>query len=121
MINPYSFTNFLDILCENAKSSGFSYLFFYNPYFAKLQQDKKEKILKYYKEHLPEEVYYAIKQEFQNVLKYVSADSAIADASSWFPAVDYLPDSDYYWHCYVISPEGDFEYENIVVKPEPVQ
>jgi hypothetical protein len=113
MINPFSFTNFLDILCENAKSSGFSYLVFYNPWFSKLDQDKKEKILKYYGEHVPEEMLYALKQEVQNVLKYVSPTSAIMDASSWFPAVDYLPDSDYYWHCYVISPEGEFEYENI--------
>lgn len=123
MINPFSFTNFLDILCENAKVSGFSYLVFYNPWFVKLDQDKKEKILTYYREFLPDEVFYALKQEIQNVLKYISVDSAIMDASSWFPAIDYLPDSDYYWKCYVISSTGEFEYENIVIKPkteEPV-
>ena len=39
-------------------------------------------------------------------------DVAIANAGSWFPPLEDCPDSDYFWECHVIGPDGDFEWRN---------
>jgi hypothetical protein len=119
MIEIYDSYSVYDILFDYAERNNCALIYFYNELYSSFDADKKQEILSYYEEFLPEDILLKIKNTNERIVKCETTDSAVMNATEWFPAVDYLPDSDYYWHCYVISPEGEFEYENIVIKPTP--
>jgi hypothetical protein len=119
MIEIFNILNTFDLLFDYAQKNNCALIYFYNENIKNCNDEKLAQIFEFYAEFLPEDLVENLKQGVNNTVKHLTTDSAIMNAIEWFPAVDHLPDSDYYWHCYVISPEGDFEYENIVIKPKP--
>lgn len=119
MIQIFNTLNTFDLLFDYAHNNKCALIYFYNNAIKNCSEEKRTAIFNFYAEFLPDDMLENVKQGVNIAAKFETTDSAIASATEWFPLVDHLPDSDYYWHCYVISPEGDFEYENIVIKPKP--
>jgi hypothetical protein len=119
MLEIYEGLNTLDLLSHYALWHNQTLVYFVNKKFEFLDKDKQEEILKFYQEYLPDDILEKIIANNDHTVMFNTLDSALINVISWFPALDYLPDSDYYWHTYVIGPDGEFEYENIVAKPKP--
>jgi hypothetical protein len=119
MIEILNTLDTFDLLFDYAQKNNCALMYFYNSSIKNCSEEKRAEIFNFYAEFLTEDMLENLKQGVNIAAKFGTTDSAIMNAMEWFPAVNYLPDSDYYWHCYVISPEGDFEYENIVIKPKP--
>jgi hypothetical protein len=118
MLEIYEGLNTLDLLSHYALWHNQTLVYFVNKKFEFLDKDKQEEILKFYQEYLPDDILEKIIANNDHTVMFNTLDSALINVISWFPALDYLPDSDYYWHTYVIGPDGEFEYENIVAKPK---
>ena len=119
MLEIYEGLNTLDLLSHYALWHNQTLVYFVNKKFEFLDKNKQEEILKFYQEYLPDDILEKIIANNDHTVMFNTLDSALINVISWFPALDYLPDSDYYWHTYVIGPDGEFEYENIVAKPKP--
>jgi hypothetical protein len=119
MLEIYEGLNTLDLAMHYALWHNKTLVHFVNKNYESLSSDKKNEIHSFYEEFLPDDILEKIKQGIDHTVVFETLDSAMVNASSWFPAVDYLPDVDYYWHTYVIGPDGEFEYENTVYKPKP--
>ena len=119
MLEIYEGLNILDILSHYALWHNQTLIYFVNKKFEFLDENKRQEILAFYQEHLPDDILEKILLSRENIILCNTTDSALINAISWFPSLDYLPDADYYWHTYVIGPDGDFEYENTVYKPKP--
>jgi hypothetical protein len=119
MLEIYEGLNTLDLLSHYALWHNQTLVYFVNKNFKSLDENKQQEILSFYEEFLPDDILQKIIADNDHTVVFSTLDSAMVNAASWFPAIDYLPDADYYWHTYVIGPDGDFEYENTVYKPKP--
>lgn len=71
----------------------------------------------YYKEHLPDNVYYAITHSEYNYIEFMNADSAIEFVEDNFPRRDQVPSLLHWFHCSVYDSNGVMVYENEQIRP----
>lgn len=118
MIEIYDSYSVYDLLFSYAEKNDCALMYFYNPFYSCLDESKKNEILLFYQEFLPEDILLKIKNTNECIIKFETVDYAVMCASEWFPPEENLPELCYYWKCYVVSSSGEFEYENIIVKPK---
>jgi hypothetical protein len=119
MLEIYEGISIFDLLSHYALWHNKTLVYFVNKKFQFLEESKKAEIIAFYRDYLPDDIIEKIEANNHQTIIFDNVDAAILTVSGWFPAIDYLPDSDYYWHTYVIDSGGEFVYENIVTKPKP--
>jgi hypothetical protein len=113
MIEVFDSKNIFDLFYDCAEKYNCAYVYFYNK---ALENCKDESIInqvyEYYEEFLPEDLLLIIKTNQDNIIKFLTPDSARMNAASWFPTKEQLgnlPD-EYYFKCYVIDSQGIIYY-----------
>ena len=119
MLEIYQGLSIFDMLSHYALWHNKTLVYFVNKKFEFLEETKKNEIIEFYKDYLPDDIIEKILANIHQTAIFDTVDSAIFNVSSWFPPIEHLPDSDYYWHTYVVGPDGEFVYENITVVPKP--
>jgi hypothetical protein len=114
MIEVFDSKNIFDLLYDCAERYNCAYVYFYNKDLENCQDQKLiDDVYAYYAEFLPEDLLLIIKTNRDNVIKYLTSDSAILNAKSWFPTrsqIENMPD-EYYFKCYVVDGQSII-YEN---------
>jgi hypothetical protein len=119
MIEVFNSLNIFDILYQAAEINKCAYVYFYNRKLETCDDENLvEKVYSYYEEFLPDDLLLIIKANQDNIIKFLTEDSAIMNAASWFPKKDQLLDDsgefledEYYFNCYVID-AGGIIYKN---------
>lgn len=116
--------NLQDLLEVYAAAKNKTIVFIRNPALEK-QQDVNiiNQVWQFYKEHLPEEIYDAIRYSDFNILEFDHEYTAQQFVEDNFPPLDLVENSNYWFTCVVINPVGMVIYENTpIIKPEePVE
>lgn len=119
MIEVFDSKNVFDIMYECAAAQNCAYVYFQNK---ALRDCKNEELInqvyEYYSEFLPEDMLLIIKTGDDDIIKFRTTDTAVVNASSWFPKKEQLIDADgdplpdeYYFKCYAVDHQGIY-YEN---------
>ena len=112
--------NLQDLLEVYAAAKNKTIVFIRNPALEK-QQDVNiiNQVWQFYKEHLPEEIYDAIRYSDFNILEFDHEYTAQQFVEDNFPPLDLVENSNYWFTCMVINPVGMVVYENNpIIKPE---
>jgi hypothetical protein len=116
--------NLQDLLEVYAAAKNKTIVFIRNPALEK-QQDVNiiNQVWQFYKEHLPEEIYDAIRYSDFNILEFDHEYTAQQFVEDNFPSLDLVENSNYWFTCMVINPVGMVVYENnpIIKSEEPVE
>lgn len=100
----------VEIYC---KTQNKSVVYFRNPRIAVADAAKQQQVWDWYADFAEDQVLDAMQTlGTWDMVTFSNVDSAIANASAWFPPNEDCPDADYYWECHVIGPDGDFEWKN---------
>lgn len=109
MIEVFKSKNIFDLLYDCAEKNKCTYVYFYNK---SLENCKDENLIKevyeYYEEFLPEDLLLIIKTNRDNIIKFLTNDTAMVNALSWFPTQKQLGDlpAEYYFKCYAVDAQG---------------
>ena len=88
-------------------------VYFRNPRIAAADATKQQQVWDWYADFAEDQVLDAMKtMGTWDMVTFDNVDAAIANAAAWFPPSEDCPDTDYYWECHVIGPDGDFEWRN---------
>ena len=83
-------------------------VYFRNPRIAAADATKQQQVWDWYADFTEDQVLDAMKtMGTWDMVTFDNVDAAIANASAWFPPSEDCPDTDYYWECHVIGPDGD--------------
>jgi hypothetical protein len=114
MIEVFDAKNVFDLMYECAENQNCAYVYFYNKSLQNCtNQELISQVYDYYEEFLPEDLMLIIKTNQDNIIRFMTTDTAVMNATSWFPNKEQLgelPD-EYYFKCYAVDSQGIF-YEN---------
>ena len=76
--------------------------------------DAKKIVLDYYKidEEIPAELAVTLESKYYGYIEFNNADVAFDFVVDYFPRKDEVSDDTYWYHCYVVRPDGVIEYDN---------
>lgn len=118
MIETFDSKDIFDLMYDCAAAQNCAFVYFHNDSLLKCEdQNLIDSVYSYYEEFLPDDILRIIKGNKENVIKFLSPDSASMNALSWFPKKDQLIDEsgnplpdEYYFKCYAIDKEGIFYF-----------
>lgn len=114
MIEIFDSKSHLDILSEYCLQNKCSAIYFTNKIFEMSgDTEMKDRIISFYSEFLPDDLIEILKKQRDNVIKFQNDETAVINATSWFPKKHLLPGEEYYWYSCVIDSQGDIIFENI--------
>ena len=91
-------------------------VYFRNPRIAAADATKQQQVWDWYADFTEDQVLDAMKtMGTWDMVTFDNVDAAIANASAWFPPSEDCPDTDYYWECHVIGPDGDLSGETEIL------
>lgn len=119
MIEVFDSKDIFDLLYECAEKNNCAYVYFHNKSLENCTDNNLiNKVYSYYEEFLPDDLLLIIKSNQDNIIKFLTVDSAAVNAFSWFPKREQLVDEnnnllpdEYYFKCYVVDAEG-ISYQN---------
>lgn len=114
MIEVFDSKNIFDLLYDCAEQHNCAYVYFHNKALENCTDEELIKqVYEYYEEFLPEDLLLIIKTNQDNIIKFLTIDTAMVNASSWFPKKEQLGDlpAEYYFKCYAVDAQGII-YEN---------
>ena len=109
MIEVFDSKNIFDLFYEIAERDDSAFVYFTNKALDNCtDQSIIDSVYSYYSEFLPEDLLLIIQAKNDNIIKFMTLDTARVNASSWFPTRDQLGDlsDEYYFKCYVIDKQG---------------
>ena len=76
--------------------------------------DAKKIVVDYYKfdEEVPPELALSLESKYYGYIEFRNAEVAFDFVTDHFPRKDEVSDDTYWYHCYVINPNGAIQYEN---------
>lgn len=113
MIEIFNSKNIFDLLYDCAEKHNCAYVYFYNKALEKCtDQTLIDAVYSYYGEFLPDDLLLIIKTNQDNIIKFLTVDSARINAVSWFPTREQLGDlpDEYYFNCYAVDSQGVIYY-----------
>ena len=119
MIEIFNSKSYIDLMCEYAEQNNCSLVHFTNKIIENTNdQELKNKVFSFYEEFLPEDLLLILKNGRDNCIQFENTDTAIINATSWFPNRSLLESDEYYWYCHVVDNYGDMVFENLPPRPE---
>ena len=109
MIEVFNATNVIDALSDLAAVDDSAFVYFENGELDRCQDAAViSAVHEYYREFLPEDLLLIIQAGNDNIIKFITLDTARVNASSWFPRRDQLTglSDEYYFKCYVVDKDG---------------
>ena len=85
-----------------------------NPRLEATSDDAKKIVLDYYKidEEIPAELAVTLESKYYGYMEFRNADIAFDFVTYYFPRKYEVSDDTYWYHCYVVRPDGVIEYDN---------
>ena len=85
-----------------------------NPRLELADADAKKIVLDYYKidEDIPTDLAITLDGNYYGYIEFRNSDLAFDFVTDYFPRKDEVSDDTYWYHCYVIKPNGVIEYDN---------
>jgi len=85
-----------------------------NPRLEVTSDDAKKIVVDYYKidEEVPAELAATLESKYYGYIEFRSVDIAFKFVTDYFPRKDEVSDDTYWYHCYVVKPDGTIPYEN---------
>jgi hypothetical protein len=113
MIEVFDAKNIFDIMYDYCEKNNCALVYFRNEALDRCEdQELVEKVYSFYEEFLPEDLLLIIKTKHNNIIEFRTDDTAILNASSWFPKREQVESDEYYFKCYVIDQAGYIIFEN---------
>lgn len=109
MIEVFDSLDVFDILYECAAKNNCSYIYFKNTALDNCtDQAVIDAVYAYYEEFLPEDMLLIIKAKRDNIIKFINNNTALLNATSWFPNREQLGElsDEYYFKCYALDASG---------------
>lgn len=106
MIEIFDSKDIFDILYDCAEKNNCCYVYFVNKALDNCSdQELIDQVYSYYEEFLPEDLLLILKTGRDNIIRFSTNDTALINASSWFPNKEQLGDlpEEYYFKCYVVD------------------
>ena len=63
-------------------------------------------------EEIPADLATTLESKYYGYIEFRSVDIAFEFVTDYFPRKDEVSDDTYWYHCYVVRPDGVIEYEN---------
>lgn len=119
MIEVFDSKSHLDILSEYCSQNKCSVVYFTNKIFERSEDSEvKNNVILFYSEFLPDDLIEILKKQRDNIIKFENNETAIINATSWFPKKHQLPGEEYYWYSCVVDSSGDIIFENLSTEEE---
>ena len=85
-----------------------------NPRLELADADAKKIVLDYYKidEDIPTDLAITLDGNYYGYIEFRDSDLAFDFVTDYFPRKDEVSDDTYWYHCYVVRPDGVIEYDN---------
>lgn len=85
-----------------------------NPRLELADADAKKIVLDYYKidEEIPTDLAITLDGNYYGYIEFRNSDLAFDFVTDYFPRKDEVSDDTYWYHCYVVRPDGVIEYDN---------
>ena len=85
-----------------------------NPRLELADADAKKIVLDYYKidEDIPTDLAITLDGNYYGYIEFRNSDLAFDFVTDYFPRKDEVSDDTYWYHCYVVRPDGVIEYDN---------
>ena len=85
-----------------------------NPRLEVTSDDAKKIVVDYYKidEEVPAELAVTLESKYYGYIEFPNAELAFDFVTDYFPRKDEVTDDTYWYHCYVVRPDGAIEYDN---------
>jgi len=85
-----------------------------NPRLEVTSDDAKKIVVDYYKidEEVPAELAVTLESKYYGYIEFRNAEIAFDFVTDYFPRKDEVSDDTYWYHCYVVRPDGVVEYDN---------
>ena len=85
-----------------------------NPRLELADADAKKIVLDYYKidEEIPTDLAIKLDGNYYGYIEFRDSDVAFDFVTDYFPRKDEVSDDTYWYHCYVVRPDGVVEYDN---------
>ena len=85
-----------------------------NPRLELADADAKKIVLDYYKidEEIPTDLAITLDGNYYGYIEFRDSDLAFDFVTDYFPRKDEVSDDTYWYHCYVVRPDGVIEYDN---------
>ena len=85
-----------------------------NPRLELADADAKKIVLDYYKidEEIPTDLAIKLDGNYYGYIEFRDSDVAFDFVTDYFPRKDEVSDDTYWYHCYVVRPDGVIEYDN---------
>ena len=89
-------------------------MYWENPRLEVTSDDAKKIVVDYYKidEEVPAELAVTLESKYYGYIEFRNADIAFDFVIDYFPRKDEVSDDTYWYHCYVVRPDGVIEYDN---------
>tara|TARA_B100000575_G_scaffold105147_1_gene83798 strand:+ start:19276 stop:19653 length:378 start_codon:yes stop_codon:yes gene_type:complete len=85
-----------------------------NPRLELANADAKKIVLDYYKidEEIPTDLAITLDGNYYGYIEFRDSTVAFDFVTDYFPRKDEVSDDTYWYHCYVVRPDGVIEYDN---------
>ena len=117
------YKNLGEILCDYAKVTGKSYVWYDAKGIRRLEDagdtDKLNQVYAFYREFLDELLYEEFFHSSYGMLEYSNDVAAQDAAEDWFPREAQVPDADYYVYACAFNESGAIVWENVPVQTPP--
>ena len=89
-----------------------------NPRLEVTSDDAKKIVVDYYKidEEVPAELALTLESKYYGYIEFRNADIAFDFVTDYFPRKVEVSDDTYWYHCYVVRPDGVIEYDNAALR-----
>ena len=89
-----------------------------NPRLELADADAKKIVLDYYKidEDIPTDLAITLDGNYYGYIEFRNSDLAFDFVTDYFPRKDEVSDDTYWYHCYVVRPDGVIEYDNDAIR-----
>lgn len=121
MITVIETISIFELINNYCALNGTCILFFENPLWSSFDDEKKNQILEFYSDYIPDDIIETIKQARDCAIEYKIEDVAIMNASEWFPPKSFCPSPEYFFKCLVFNQNSDIVFENldpVLTEPE---
>ena len=103
-----------DQIEDYASSISGALVYWENPRLEVTSDDAKKIVVDYYKidEEVPAELALKLESNYYGYIEFNNPEVAFDFVVDYFPRKDEVSDDTYWYHCYVVRPDGVIEYDN---------
>ena len=103
-----------DQIEEYASTISGALVYWENPRLEVTSDDAKKIVIDYYKidEEIPADLAITLESKYYGYMEFNNTDVAFYYVTDYFPHKDEVSDDTYWYHCYIVRPDGVIEYDN---------